>query len=422
MRYFFILGSNPVLSCAEIIALLDGRYFTVTEMYKQAVIVDAVGDQTLDAKKLMDRLGGTVKIGTIMEEGEPFTPEELQNLMMAGLAQRVASVGNATFGLSVYSMMSEQPANHAAAVSMRYKDVGMNVKRRLKEAGCAARWVKAQTGPALSSASVGNNQLLRDGAEFVVLAKKDGYLFGRTDVIQPYEQFSEVDYGRPERDTVQGMLPPKLARVMINLIHVSREVKDVTIMDPFCGSGTILTEALQMGFQKLRGSDKNPVAVESTLKNIAWLKEKKIIAAEGEEVSVVTADARNLRQHVPLRSLDAIVSELYLGPPQRGGERRGDLQKSLSELTRLYYEALSSWRPLLKAGAPVVLALPVFIMGMERHGIVTKEFEGLGFTTESLLPAPILARMGTRETKNKGLLYGRNDQRVWREIVRFRME
>ncbi|HTM68816.1 MAG TPA: RsmD family RNA methyltransferase [Candidatus Binatia bacterium] len=421
MRYFFILGTNPVLSTAEIIALLDGRQFTVTEMYKQAVIVDALPGYTLDAKALMSRLGGTIKIGTVLAEDLSPDADALEEQALQGLSDRVANIGNATFGFSIYSLETDKPSNKAATLNAKFRDVGMRVKRKLQQAGCAARWVKAQTGTALTSATVGKNNMLNDGAEFVVLAKEKSMVFGRTDVIQPFEEFSLVDYGRPVRDTVQGMLPPKLARIMINLIHVSREVTSVTLMDPFCGSGTVLTEALQMGFRELYGSDKNPDAVYATQKNIDWLKEKGLVTGDTGHVALFASDARNIAQQVKPQTLDAIVTEPYLGPNRTGSETRGELQKRLSELTKLYYESLAAWRPLLKPDAPVVMAMPVYILGNEKHGIVAREFENLGYRPEALLPGPILSRMGVRETKNHGLLYGRNDQRVWREIVRLRL-
>jgi tRNA G10 N-methylase Trm11 len=421
MRYFFILGTNPVLSTAEIIALLDGRQFTVTEMYKQAVIVDALPGYTLDPKALMGRLGGTIKIGTVLAEGLAQNADTLEQHVLQGLSERVANVGNATYGISVYSLESEKPSSKAAVLNGKFRDVGMRVKRKLKEAGCAARWVKAQVGTALTSAAVGKNNMLNDGAEFVVLAKADTMIFGRTDVIQPFEEFSMVDYGRPERDTVQGMLPPKLARIMINLIHVSREVTSISLLDPFCGSGTVITEALQMGFRELYGSDLNKDAVYATQKNVDWLKEKGLVSGDTNHVALFASDARNVGQNIKPQTLDAIVTEPYLGPNRTGYERRGELQKRLSELTRLYYESLSAWRPLLKPGAPIVMAMPVYILGNEKHGIITREFSNLGYRTEALLPSPILSRLGVPETKNHGLLYGRNEQRVWREIVRFRL-
>src|SRR5260221_5650902 len=91
MRHFFILGTNPVLSTAEIIALLDGRHFTVTEMYKQAVIVDDLPGYFLDPKMLMSRLGGTVKIGTVLAENVPLKPESLEEIILQNLSDRVAN-------------------------------------------------------------------------------------------------------------------------------------------------------------------------------------------------------------------------------------------------------------------------------------------------------------------------------------------
>src|ERR1051325_10295195 len=195
MRYFFILGTNPVLSTAEIIALLPGRQFTIREMYKQALVVEGSPDAVLDAKDLMRRLGGTIKIGTIHEEGLPLTAAKLEEVMLQRLSGRVAEVGNATFGFSVYSLESTKPSGRAATLSGKFRTVGMEVKRKLQLAGCAARWVKAQTRTALSSVVVAKNKMLVDGAEFVVLAKDDSMMIGTTDIVQPFEEFSEVDYG-----------------------------------------------------------------------------------------------------------------------------------------------------------------------------------------------------------------------------------
>jgi hypothetical protein len=142
----------------------------------------------------------------------------------------------------------------------------------------------------------------------------------------------------------------------------------------------------------------------------------------GAKQEVIVSEAREIGTKLDVKSVDAIVAELYLGTPKRGSEKRGDLQRELGELQRMYREAFANWRHCLKPGSPIVVAFPVYIYGAEKHGINVSEFEILGLRAESLLPAPMLARLGTRETKNKGLMYGRNDQRVWREIVRLRYE
>jgi tRNA G10 N-methylase Trm11 len=420
MRHFFILGSNPVLSAAEIIALLPGHDFTITELYKHALIVQAAPGATLDAAGLMARLGGTIKIGTLLDGEYPVDPSSMEKLMLDGMRERIMNVGNVTYGLSVYSLSPTKAETHAATVNGSFRNVGMSVKKKLREVGCAARWVKAQTGTALTSVAVAKNKMLVDGAEFVALAKEGAMYVGTTTVVQPFEDFSKADYGRPERDPVQGMLPPKLARMMINLIHVSKEVKDIALYDPFCGSGTVLTEGMRIGFRHVVGSDLNPEAIASTLANIDWTREQGMVHAEHVESKVFPSDARLVGAHLQPGSIDAIVTEPYLGPPMKGNESRSEMQKRLDELTKLYAAALRAWKPLLAPDAPVVMAMPVYIHGLEKHGIDTKAFEVEGFRTESLLPSMMIARMGTKETRNKGLLYGRNDQRVWREIVRLR--
>jgi tRNA G10 N-methylase Trm11 len=419
VRHFFILGTNPMLSTAEITALLDSAQFSISEMDKQALIVDDLPGFALDPKHLMRRLGGTIKIGTVIADDVAVDPQALEEIIFANLSARTA-VGNVTFGFSIHSLES---ASRAATIAGKFRNVGMKVKRRMKEIGWGARWVKPQVGTALTSVSVGKNQMIENGGEFVVLAKRDKMIVGRTDVVQPFEEFSTVDFGRPERDTKQGMLPPKLARIMINLIGDPREPKDVALLDPFCGSGTVLTEAMQIGFRELVGSDKNSAAVAATQKNVKWLKEKGLIVPDGaDKLALYPSDAREINRKLKPASIDAIVSELYLGPVRSGNETRGALQKQLDELSRLYHESLAAWRESLKPGAPVVLALPVYILGGEKHGINCKQFEALGYRPESLLSASALARLGTPETKNKGLYYGRADQRVWREIVRLRFQ
>lgn len=421
MRYFFILGSNPVLSSAEIIALLDGRHFTVTETYKHALIVEAAPGHEIDAPALMNRLGGTVKIG-------PLIADEI-DLDLADLTDRLADhllalprQERLTFGVSVYSLEAHAPGNRAAAAANRLKNLGMEIKSRLLAAGRSSRWVKAQTGAALSSVVVGKNKLIEEGAEFVILTKGDRCRLGVSTVIQPFEDFADVDFGRPERDAFQGMLPPKLARIMINLIHVSREITDIRLLDPFCGSGTILSEALRMGFSAIVGSDLSPVAVDNTAKNLAWVTERWPTVVPQVNRELLVCDAREIGNRLAPQSVAAIVTEPFLGPPLYGTEKRGELQRRLSELQRLYHDSLAGWRKILKPGAPVVVAFPVYICGLEKHGISVSDFESLGYRPDPLLPAVMLARLGVRETKNKGLLYGRNDQHVWREIVRLRLQ
>ena len=112
----------------------------------------------------------------------------------------------------------------------------------------------------------------------------DGAVFV-TKAIQPIESLGERDFGRPYRDAKSGMLPPKLAMMMINLAGQSL---GATILDPFCGSGTILMEAATIGYTNLMGSDISPKAIDDTRQNFAWQGgslPKKLFVADARKIA-----------------------------------------------------------------------------------------------------------------------------------------
>jgi len=406
MRYFFVLGANPALSAAEIAAVVGPDGIKASELSAQILVLEKDG---LDNAALMKRLGGTVKIGRLIADGIDASPDAVADIMYEKLCAAPRS-RRLTFGYSIYDLGGSTRQTAAAL-----KNIGMEVKTRLKEAGLASRWVKGQGGPALSSVVVVKNRLVEEGAEFVILAAADRLLIGVTEAVQPFEDFSMHDYGRPSRDTVQGMLPPKLARMMINLADAPASGR---IADPFCGSGTVVTEALRLGYTLVAGSDKNPEAADSTSKNVEWLRRNESSVKGSAEI--IVADARNLSGRLPADGIDAVVTEPYLGPPRRGRETRGQLQKTLSELAKLYGEALSSWHRLMKRDAVIIMVLPIFVLGKEKHGLSGKEIAGRRYGLEPLLSPALASKLSEQVTKNGGLIYGRPDQLVWREIIRLR--
>ncbi|MDD5252172.1 MAG: RsmD family RNA methyltransferase [Patescibacteria group bacterium] len=404
---FFILGSHPALSLAEILACWPEA--EVGAVSKQACV--AAMPSGFDAAEAMRRLGGTVKIGAILEDITELDEEALVERLAAFLEN--GPVMRASFGISVYRLAEDAKLGAAGN-----RNLGMAVKKALKEAGRSCRWVKAQEGSTLSSVVVDKNHLIEEGAEFVLLADRGRLLLGRTVAVQPFEEFSRTDYGRPDRDTVQGMLPPKLARLMINLSAASRRSP---VLDPFCGSGTVATEALRLGYPEAVASDSNPAAIEATQHNFEWLSRERLLPT-GAKLEIFVADARNINNKLDPDSIGGVVTETYLGPPRRGKEMRGELQKRLAELSKLYYESLSAWRKPLKANAPVVLAVPIYVLGKERHGVDLSTAKNLGYEIEPLLPPRWAARFTDAVGKNRGLVYGRPDQLVLREIVRLRLK
>lgn len=416
MRRFFILGTHPGLSAAEIIATAGIDPKDIVDASPETLVAET--GTKFDVAAMMSKLGGTIKIGRLLDAAPPPGDRAAWLESLTDELERSSPAAvRVTFGSSVYPLEPDVTRSRLDEAAKFHLDLGLAIKKELKKRGRSARWVEPRPGRVLSSVAVAKNRMIEDGAEIVVLLRRDGRAeVGLTEAVQPFEEFSTVDYGRPSRDTVQGMLPPKLARIMVNL---SGAPTTASLIDPFCGSGTVLTEALRLGFHKVIGGDNNPEAVKSSEKNIAWLREKKLVTGE-PEVALLVADARDLIRRLPQSSVESVVSEIYLGPPRRGKETRGELQRSLALIEKMMYEALSSWRKILKPGAILVLALPVYILGNEKHGLKIAEFLKLGYQVKLPIAPELAHQVAAETTKSGNLLYGRRDQLVWREIVLLR--
>jgi tRNA (guanine6-N2)-methyltransferase len=129
------------------------------------------------------------------------------------------------------------------------------------------------------------------------------------------------------------------------------------IADPFCGSGTLLLEALDMYDQKLSclGMDVSKRSVEGSRKNAA---------AErcGTHVcQFVCADARSLRRHLADDSVDAIITNLPWGVMTG--------HKNVSDLQTMYEIFLRNSWYVLKPKARIVMFV---LRGLQLTRIIRK--------------------------------------------------
>lgn len=114
------------------------------------------------------------------------------------------------------------------------------VKDVLKKRGNSIRVVQHENGR-IKNATTIHEKLIEQGVEFIIFADKNHFTIARTVWIQDIESYSERDMNRDRSMTV-GMMPPKIAQIMINL--GTKGEYDTLVWDPFCGLGTTLIEAL----------------------------------------------------------------------------------------------------------------------------------------------------------------------------------
>ncbi|MEK7097523.1 MAG: methyltransferase domain-containing protein [Patescibacteria group bacterium] len=349
-------------------------------------------NEAINAQDLIRRLGGTIKIGIIEKEiNRHQILKNFQNLLDLKHIQ-----DKFKFGIS-----------HYGRGKLNIRPLGMEVKKYLKENGKSARWVISKE-PTLSSVVVEQNKLTGKGIEFVLIShptNPERYFVGRTLAVQPFKELSFRDFGRPARDDYSGMLPPKLAQIMINLSGADYKDK---ILDPFCGSGTVIMEALLMGYSTVLGSDISEKAINDTKKNTEWVK-------DNYQLSIINyqffkKSATELSDIFTQSSIGAIVTEPYLGP-QRGNVNVAQTAKGLE---KLYSDSLLEFRNILKPGGRITMIWPI-LSSFRQQVFLNPKLHGLKIINP--IPEKIRDNRIMKLTGRSTMIYGREGQKVWREIV-----
>lgn len=213
----------------------------------------------------------------------------------------------------------------------------------------------------------------------------------RTIWVQDYQSWIKKDRHLPFANAKAGLLPPKIARTLINLSGI-KPVKNKILLDPFCGSGRILVEAMELGFQVI-GSDISKDQLEQTKANLESLE------FDSNRYQLFQSDATQIKKLIPLNSIDLIITEPFLGRPNPRPDRIPDLIKGLE---KLYLGALKSWLPILKKKAVIVMIFPQI------------ETPKKTFITSRIIDDPHLIGYNV---KTRGIPYSRPKASIIREIV-----
>ncbi len=413
VNFFFQLGHCPDLSHAEILSLneIGGQPFS--NFHRGADVLLAESTSPVEIASFARQLGGTIRMGEWIQR-QPLDPPEMISPALLGewivrspyFQERTHTSGKRNFGLSLIGNWKTFGGEKKCKGLIH--DTAEVVKNALREMNQSARFVLPQNTIKLSGAQIEKNKLLHKGKEFVFILTPEGeILFGLTQWIQPFEAFSFRDYGRPSRDAFQGMLPPKLARILINL---ARRQETQNLLDPFCGSGSLLLEASLMGLQAT-GFDQSKKAIHSCHQNFNWLRDQG--QASLPPIQAVQGDARHLHDLCDPLLFDACVTEPYLGPPQRKPLNAASFKKLAPELEELYLRALSEIRTVVKPGARVVFIVPQF-----RRSDSPKPSSLRILPQIKLLGYRLLDPMNHFQPtpQRKTLLYSRPDQIVLREV------
>jgi tRNA G10 N-methylase Trm11 len=341
-------------------------------------------EKEIKAQKVIEKIGGTIKIVEILEEDYSNLSETVKRYLPENFE------GKYKFGFSFYG---EGRKN--------FKEIAMKIKKDFKNRGISSRWIISKESN-LSSVVVSKNKLIESESDFVIVKSGSKEYLGKTVAIQNFKELSSRDYDRPARDSYSGMIPPKLAQIMLNIGLGGKT--DKILLDPFCGSGTILMEASLMGVKKIIGSDLSEKALRDSQINLKWFKDKFKIG-QVKNIELKQADARQISDLISKESIDLIVTEPYLGPQRK----IDDIEQVQKSLEKLYQKSLEEFFKILNKKGKIVMVWPVLRKAKNKFMNIKLG----GFKISKVIPENLNLELSERKT----LIYGRKDQKVWREIV-----
>ena len=340
-----ILGRQPALGLAELESLFGAA--TLQPIGQQAVLLD-VDPATID----FNRLGGSIRLAKVLTRLETTDWSKIEQYLRKSIPQHVQYIpaGKFKLGLSAFGL----PLSPA-----KINATGLTLKKIVKKAGgdqIGSIRVVPNNATELNSAQVLHNGLTSpSGWELLFIRDGNATWLAQTVHVQDIEAYAARDQGRPKRDARVGMLPPKLAQIIVNLATADNQPTDrITVMDPFCGTGVLLQEAALMGY-RVYGSDIDPRMIEYTNKNLAWLAQLQMGRHTIVTRTAETADATN---HQWQPQPDIVACETYLGRPFNAVPDNETLARIVSDCNLIIKKFLTNLHPQLKTDARLCIAVP----------------------------------------------------------------
>lgn len=396
-----IHGRQPGISRAELESLFGATNLTP--------IGNTATGLTLPSDRVpFERLGGTVKLAKILTRIDTTHWPEIEKYlakMIPEHLQYVPAEGKFKLGISVYGL--NVPVG-------RINATGLSLKKVIKGTGRSVRIIPNKA-PDLNAAQVTYNQLTSPlGWELLLIKDSNATILAQTTRVQDIDAYAARDQARPMRDARVGMLPPKLAQTIINLAQgkfdePTAKSQQPTVLDPFCGTGVVLQEALLMGYN-VYGTDLDVRMVEYSSKNVIDWFNMTIHPEIHRKVTIAEADATRSSWE----KFDAIAAETYLGRPFSAAPAPDVLKEVIRDVDTIHRKFLLNVARQTKTGFRMCLAVPAWAQ--------TSKFKLQNSNFEHLPMLDHLTDMGYNRlsfvhTSRDELIYHRENQIVGRELI-----
>jgi tRNA G10 N-methylase Trm11 len=386
-----ILGRQPSLGLAELESLYGAS--NVSLLSPQVASLTVPSDEIAFC-----RLGGSTRLAKVIAQ----VPNRLWKDVEKQLAKSIVQIANTMpegkiqLGISAY---------HIPVTSQKLTATGLTLKKIVRGKTGRSLRLTPNNELELNTAQVFHNHLTGQlGIEFLVCATPDGQtVIAQTLAVQDIDSYTLRDRGRPKRDARVGMLPPKLAQIITNLaVADAAPSTETVILDPFCGTGVLLQEAMLMGYS-VTGTDLEPRMISYSRDNLAWFTTE--FGIRNSKYELTAGDAMKFVWQGPV---SFIATETYLGRPFTETPDHEILEKTVSEVSLILRKFLRNIHGQLTADTRLCLAVPAWQLSPDtfRHLPLVDQIDDLGYN-----------RIRLEHVRDDQLIYYREGQIVARELL-----
>lgn len=386
-----ILGRLPALGIAELESVCGGE--PVEPVSNQAALLH-VEPEAVDFK----RLGGSVKLCKLLTTLDTTNWKEVEKYLIQSAPEHAQALpeGKMHLGLSAYGMN---------VGSKQLLATGLSIKKAIQRATTKSVRLVPNKSAELNAAQVLHHRLTGEtGWELVLVRSGNRTVLGQTTAVQDIDAYAARDFDRPKRDAKVGMLPPKLAQIIVNLAVAGASPEPNTVViDPFCGTGVVLQEALLMGYG-VYGTDIEQRMIDYTSQNLAWLSERHHLPVQDFDLEAGDATTHSWSR----AAIRFVASETYLGRPFTAMPSGEVLAQTASECNVILKKFLQNITPQLQPGTRLCLAIPAWQIRPKefKHLPLVDQIEELGYN-----------QVRFKHVRDADLLYYRPDQIVARELL-----
>lgn len=256
MLQFFILGRNPELSRAELIAYLLAR----ATPYKEILFKDNFLVLELSSEVKIQELGGIIKAGPVSFTG---------------------GIGDLKKFIDKEDIIPSDKFTYA--ISGNFEEVEEMLINKFKS---ERRKAIIRHGRKVIHIQSGDWQPASNADFYIFCFVHQQAFFGVVNQEYDYTQVKERDMKKPVRRESLA-ISPRLAKILINMTGAK---PGMVLLDPFCGIGGIVMEASLLGLNSI-GIDRDKDAVIGARQNLRWLEKSYKLPA----YDIIQADSRLIK-------------------------------------------------------------------------------------------------------------------------------